>query len=250
MRIYWNAIKRLIIPWAIATVIYILALSFSIYTANSDSLITYAIQPYLFGSEPVDLFFPLFATIPFSWYVFFIKKDNLLQYVATRANPQSYLNRQISAGLTLCFLMVFLVNMAGVLLSVTIANIHPGFQDNYLEGYILGEIQMTDPLRFGFIWSAYKACIGMLICLMGQIIALYVKNFFLALLTPFVYVILENFITAIFGLSKYSFTTSFVLNRLSPNAITPGNIAIGLSVFSLVLIAITTHLKKHEQAQI
>lgn len=46
----------------------------------------------------------------------------------------------------------------------------------YLTGYILGEMQLLDPLKFGLLWSFYKAVIGLLICSLGIIFAYYVKE--------------------------------------------------------------------------
>jgi len=235
-------------PWGIATLVYLCALFFSIYTTNSNTLIRYPIEPYIFGSEPVDLFFPLLVTIPFTWPIYFLRKDNFLQYVSMRIEPKSYLRIQVLASLTLCFLMVLLVNIAGVVFSLNIADVVKNIRGPSLTDYILGDMQMANPLKFGILWSFYKACISMLICLLGQTFAYYVKNLFYALLAPFALVFLENFLTAITRLARFSFTTTFVLNRLSPKAMSIGNLAVGISVFVVAIIVASKNLARYDQS--
>ncbi len=236
MQIYWKSIKRLSLPWIVSVFVYLSVLFLSIFIANSNSLIKYPIQPYIFGSEPVDLFFPLFATIPFTWPIFFLRKDNFLKYVSMRIEPKTYLRIQVITSLTLCFLMILLVNIAGIVFSLIVANLNNNVQGSSLEGYILGEMQMRNPIKFGMLWSFYKAIIGMLICALGLSFALYIRNLFIVFLAPFAVVFLENFLTSITGLSRFSFTTTFVLNRLDPNVMKVQNLAIGLLVFIVIFI--------------
>jgi hypothetical protein len=221
------------------------ALFFSI--ANSNSLIKYPIQPYIFGSEPVDLFFPLLATIPFTWPIFFLRKDNFLEYVSMRIEPKTYLRIQAITSLSLCFLMIILVNIAGVAFSLNIANLNNNVQGSTLEGYILGEMQMVNPIKFGMFWSFYKAIIGMLICVLGLTFAFYIKNLFFVFLAPFATVFLENFLTGLTGLSKFSFTTTFVLNRLTPNAMLAKNLMVGIFMFIVVILVAQRILVHYDQ---
>jgi hypothetical protein len=248
MKIFRNNITRNLIPWGIATLVYLCALFFSIYITNSNTLIRYPIEPYIFGSDPVDLFFPLLTTIPFTWPIYFLKKDNFLQYVSMRIQPKTYLRIQVLTSLSLCFLMVFLVNIAGVVFSLNIANVDTNIHGPSLTGYILGDMQMANPLKFGILWSFYKACIGVLICLLGQTFTYYVKNLFYALLAPFALVFLENFLTAITRLTRFSFTTTFVLNRLSPKVMKIGNLAVGISVFVVAIIFASKTLARYDQS--
>ena len=128
MHIIWKSTKRLSLAWLIATFVYTTALFFSINYSSKDSLVLYPIQPYIFGSEPVDLFFPLFVTIPFFWPIYFLRKDNFLEYVSMRIKLNKYLVFQAFASLALCFVMVLLVNFSGVLFSLSMANISSGVQ--------------------------------------------------------------------------------------------------------------------------
>ncbi|SKA78521.1 hypothetical protein SAMN05428976_10389 [Clostridium sp. USBA 49] len=236
MRLYLNSIKRQMMPVLITSVIYVAALLLLIAYYNSNSMIYYKISPYEYASEPIDFFFGLIVSLPFAFGIFFMKKDNFLEYVPLRMSKGKYLFIQITSSIIMCFTMVFLVNVVGVTFSNVIADVIEVGDKPTLMGYLLGEMQMVNPIAFGIIWSLQKAFIGILICLFAQISALYIENLFLALLTPFVYVLLENFFTSILGLSKYSLTTTFVLNRLKPDAMKFSNICMGILVFITIII--------------
>lgn len=231
-----SSLKRQWIPITAVAFVYAAILLVLINACNANSLILYKIEPYAYGSEPLDFFFSIFVSIPFSFYLFLLVKDNYLDYVALRISKKKYLMIHILASLFLCFCMVFLVNLIGVVFSVEIANISQNDFDISLSDYIFGSMQMENPILFGIVWSLHKAFVGTLICLFAQTIALYIKNFFLVLLMPFVYVIIENFITAVLRMSQYSLTTAFALNRLSAKAMSIRNIVIAVFVFIVVIV--------------
>jgi hypothetical protein len=106
MHIIWKSTRRLSLAWLIATFVYTTVLFFSINYSSKNSLVLYPIQPFIFGSEPVDLFFSLFTTIPFVWPIYFLRKDNFLEYVSMRIKLNKYLVFQTLASLALCFVMV------------------------------------------------------------------------------------------------------------------------------------------------
>lgn len=227
--------KRQVVPTAFVSILYVFVLLLLILKMNSNSMIYYKISPYTYASEILDFFFSLIVSIPFSYYTFFMKKTNFLEYVSLRISKKTYIKTYFGAIMVMCFSMIFLVNFVGVLFSYSIAQVTSSEIRPTLEGYILGQMQMDNPILFGIVWSLHKAFVGTMICLFAQIIALYVENFFLALCVPFVYVILENFFTSILGLSRYSLTTTFVLNRLKPTAMSVGNLIIAISVFFVII---------------
>ncbi len=237
MKLYLDFIRR---QMGLAGVLYIgysALLFFLIWQYNADSMIYYQISPYAYASDPIDFFFGLLVSIPFAFGLFYLKKNNFLNPVALRVSPQKYIRVYVISTLSLCFCVVFFTNIAGVAFSILIASKELlGRTQNTLSGYILGDMQMRHPLAFGVLWSLQKAGIGVLICLFAQIIAFYIKNLFLVLLLPGIYVILENFFTAALGLSRYSLSTAFILNRLKPEAMKMGNIGIAVAAFILVII--------------
>ncbi len=239
MRLLFNSINRQSIIASITGFVYLVVLIGLIVMNNRNSMIHYAISPYIYASEPIDFFFSLIVTVPFAVYTFFLKKDHFLDYVELRISQRRYVYIHIVSVLISCMIMVFIVNFIGVIFSCKIAKIVPVGDKPSLAYYILGDMQMFKPIIFGAIWSFYKAIVGAIICLFAQIIALYVSNLFLALIFPFIYVLLENFFTSIIGLSRFSLTTTFVLNRLTPNSMKIGNMIIGILIF--VAIIVVTH---------
>lgn len=249
MKLYFKFIKNQILITVLASVLYALVLLSLIFIINSNSYIYYKISPYIYASEIIDFFFALIVTIPFSYYTHFMIKDRFLDYVSVRISKNKYLNIYFLAILTLCFLMVFFVNISGIFFSNNIATIHFLESKHTLENYILGTMQMKNPIMFGFIWSFYKASIGVLICLFAQIVALYIKNLFLTLFIPFVYVVLENFLTSILGISRYSITTAFVLNRLTHTSMSIYNIVLAIIIFSLMMFIFWVGLRNYYDKQ-
>lgn len=173
-----------------------------------------------------------------------MKKDGFLEYASIRTTRKKYIATHFISTMIMCFLMIFVVNVFGVVFSCNIADLTSSDKMPTLSGYILGQMQMEAPAFFGVIWALYKAFIFTLICLFAQIIALYIDNLFLALCAPAAYVILENFFTAILRIERYSLTTTFVLNRLSPTAMSMWNLMISIAVF-IVIIVLTYKVLKH-----
>ena len=248
MKILNKFIKEKFITTLVTTAIYMVALFVLIYIYNGNSMIYHTIDPYVYASGPVDFFLPLLVTIPFSFYTYHIVKNGFIDYAGVRMEKKKYLTYYILSSLISCFIMVFIVNILGVVFSVNIASLISGdYKPSYSE-YWLGNLQMTSPIVFGLIWSLYKAFVATLICLFGQIIAVYVDNLFLVLLAPFIYSVLENFITGVLRIPKFSLTTALMLRRLDERLMKPLNIIIGLLIFSFVIYLTYRLLRsKHEK---
>ncbi|MBM0046201.1 hypothetical protein JNO63_03750 [Anaerococcus sp. mt242] len=214
MNILKKFIKEKLITSLITTAIYVLALFVLIYIYNGNSIIYYPIDPYVYGSSPVDFFLPLLVTIPFSFYSYHIVKNGFIDYAGVRISKKKYITYYILSSLISCFVMVFVANLLAIVFSVNIASISQEFSKPSYDGFLLGNLQMNSPLIFGIIWSLYKAFVATLICLFGQVISLYSGNLFLVLLGPFIYSVLENFITGVLRIPQFSFTTALILHRL------------------------------------
>lgn len=231
----------------IASTIYLIVLCCMITLTNQNSAIQYRIEPYIFGSDSVDLFYTLFITIPFSWNLYYLKKDGFLHCIGTRISERKYITIQMIISTCLCMTMVFLVNMVAIVYSIGIAQLVQ--EKNYtLDGYFLSQLQMEQPIVFGVFWSIYKSIIAGIICMIAQIIAIHVSNIFIALLAPFFYVLLENFVTSLLHIPQYSFMTLNVLNRLAPFSTKYYHIIVLLLFYSLVGVILYTYgVRKNEQ---
>lgn len=248
MKLFFNISRRILSTTFLTTIIYGLVLLLSVYLHNSNSRIEHLISPYIIGSDVVDFFLGIIISIPFAIHTYFLKKNNLLTYVQVRISRKKYLFVHRLALITQCFLMVFLVNVSGIVFSTLIAKPVEDGVVQTLEPYILGDMQMNNPILFSLLWALQKATLASLICLFAQIIALYIDNFFLAMLIPFVYIQLENFILAVLGLEKFSLTTALVLNRLSPEVMSVSNICISVGMFILLTVLVNKGLKYYGKA--
>ena len=161
-----------------------------------------------------------------------------------RIKSKDYIKKQIISCVLSIFIMVFIVNFIGIIFSINIASVRSSVQKPDYNGYILGSMQINKPIAFGFLWSLHKALIGSLIALLGQIISLYTNNLFLALTGAFLYTMLENFLTATFGLQRFSLTTAFILNRLDPRVVSYGNILVAILVFAGLIFIMEKILRK------
>ena len=251
MNLYYRSLRRQAVPAIVTGIIYAVALIANITVCNSDSIVFYQIDPYVYAASTVDFFLGLFVSVPFAASTFFMRKNNFLDYVPQRMPTRKYLQFHISAILTACFAMVFIVNLIGIVYSCSIADIETEISadSSSLSDYLLGNMQMEQPILFAVIWSVYKGFICAGICLFAQIIALYVDNLFLALLAPYAYVTLENFVTGNLGIPQFSLTTTFVLNRLTPEAMTVVNLVIGIGFFLFVIFFTEKKLREKYEEQ-
>lgn len=202
------------------------------------------IEPWIYGCEPVDLFFPLIASAPYAWVIYSERKNGFLDYVSTRTNPDKYIRGKMLSCMFSAFVSVFIIYFFSLLFSLYLMNTDIESGGSRLPLYLFGRLQVGRPLLFGFFWCLYKAFIGAMLCLLGQVASRYSTNLFVITITPLVYTFSENFITASLGVERFSLTTSFVLNRLTPQAMTVKNMSIGIVVLCIVILLSSFLLKR------
>lgn len=244
MSLFYKLVKRKIPLALISGLIYLIILIYSIVSANNNYYIYYPIEAYIFGSDFPDFVFPIIVSLPFAYYSYYLSKNNFLNYVAMRIKPSEYIKRHIMSSIFLIFIMIFVVNFIGIIFSINIASIGSDLHKPDYSEFILGSMQINNSIAFGFLWSLHKALIGSLIALLGQINSLYTNNLFLALTGAFLYTMLENFLTATFGLQRFSLTTAFILNRLDPRVVSYGNILVAILVFAGLIFIMEKILRK------
>lgn len=243
-RIYSNTMIRMKSEIIIVSIIYFLAMLISIYIVNSDSAIGYHIQPYIYGSERVDLFFPVVITFMIVNYFYHLNKEDIYTYIHTRISKRNYEFIVVLSALTLVMASVFIVNLLSVFFSIIISDFSYSSYSPQLSGYLLSDLQMHNPIIFGLIWSLYKGAIGCLIALLVIAIASNVKNIFFVSIAPFILIFSENFLTSIIGIPQYSLTTNFVLNRLAPDLMTYTNQMIAITLFLIYILLVSFILRR------
>lgn len=248
MKLYLVFFKRQRFPAIIMGLIYGVLLVVMMFVTNSNSVVCYEIDLYNFASDYPDFFFPLIVSIPFAINTYYLKKENFLDYVSLRISKDAYLKEYIKAVMTMCFIIIFFVNLICIIISMNIADLSPEYKMGHeFDGAFLGSLQENHVMLFGLIWSAYKGMMAVLVCLMGQVFAIFLDNLFLALLAPFAYSILENYITAILGIPKISFTTSMSLSRLSSEVMKPYYRIAGIVLYMLAIFVIEKYLRKRNE---
>lgn len=234
MKMIWNNLRQNIIPEFLVTIAGALVLFIiEIYMAKTTA-VTYNIELWIDACNILDFFFPLLVTLPFSWRMYFERKDRYIEYVSVRAEKKKYILQKIVSGMIVSFVMVYVIYFVGLLVAVLFVKPEAVIGDGTLQRYLFGMMQAEQPLLFGAIWCVWKAFIGALICAFGYGIALFVDNLFVIALLPFIYCTLENFVTATLRLEMYSFCTSYILNRLSPDSMKISNYGLGTVSFLVI----------------
>ena len=131
-------------------------------------------------------------------------------------------NRYIKFNLiSMALMTVFSTAMAYfVTLVISVKVLRPiyTYDTSRLINYALGYYEVNHPFLFGAVWCLWKGLIAFLFVLFGSMLVLYTENLFVSVLSPFIYCMAENMITALLGFPEYSIVTTYVLNRLSPDA--------------------------------
>jgi len=202
------------------------------------------IEPWIYGCDPIDLFFPLIASAPYAWVIYSERKNGFLDYVSTRTNTDKYIRGKMMSNMLSAFASVFIIYFVSLVFTLYLMNVSLETGNSRLSLYLFGQAQLQKPLLFGFVWCIYKAAIGAMLCLLGQIVSRHSMNLFVITITPLVYTFVENFVTASLGLERYSLTTSFVLNRLTPQVMTVKNMSIGIIVLCVVIFLSSFFMKR------
>lgn len=220
---------------AVAGIIIMCAIELRI---AGNTAVTHNIEIWIEAASFLDFFFPMFVSLPFVWKLYFERKDGFIKYVSMRTDCRKYMAVKMLAGMSSVFVMVFAIYYAGLIFAEIFVEPKAIAQDEILGRYLWGKMQMEAPLMFGALWCVWKGLVGSVICLFGYFVALLSENIFIISLLPFLYCMLENFVTGTIGYERYSIYTSFVLNRLSPDAMRVHNYYAGVIIFVAVTGAI------------
>jgi len=238
MRTFIGNMKKEMITAAIVACFGIAAICILEIMAAKNTAVTHNIELWIEASNFVDFFFPLFVSLPFVWKIYFERKDGFINYISIRTDCKIYLIKKITAGMATVFVMVFVIYYTGLVFAELVVEPQYIAKEVIIKRYMWGQMKMEMPLIFGMFWCSWKSFVGMMICLFGYAISLLSDNLFVISLVPFLYCMLENFVTGTLGLERYSICTTYILDRLSPDAMTVHNYYIGLITFLFAMIII------------
>lgn len=126
----------------------------------------------------------------------------------------------------------------------------PVLYENDSFSHVLMETYTQAPLLYAFLLSLWKGMIGVLVMTLGFVLSMYVKNIFVILTGPFIYLILENFILSILQMPKYRLVTAFEPTSMADNKITAGSMIVGPVLLIIVIIVSALYLTRIKKASV
>jgi len=230
-----NSLRELKIISCIIFVFYLLFEIVNMVVIGSNSAISQGMELWVYATDIIDFFSPLFLTAPFVWILFFKNKSRFVDYISVRTNLTSYLISQILSIMISVFLITFLVNIIAMLLAIYVIPFNVDTDpSNFTLPILPFRFQTTNPLLFSILASFWKAILGSVLAFSASVLACTTNNFFVSLFGVFAYVLLENIITGSLGIDEYSIVTSNVLGRLNDDYYTTFNMFVG--PFLLILV--------------
>lgn len=208
-----------------------------------DYTVYFPIDAWEIGTAYLALLFPLFVTVPICWQLYYERRNRFLVYTLPRLSKQKYLfSKWITCALS-GFCILFIPYVLSLLCSLYVAA-----PQNLLapyEGYdhFLRTLYVSCPLAYGLLLSVWKALLGVLTMTFGLILALFSRNIFVVLTSPFIYVILDNFVWSNLGITN-AFVFAFEPSALTPKYITPATFLFPpVQMFLLIMLTLLFFVK-------
>ena len=195
-------------------------------TMYQEYSISFKLDAWEIGTEYIELFFPLFVTVPVCWELYYERRNRFLVYTLPRVSKRAYLGTKWLSCSISAFMILFIPYIASALcaLYINTPNIKP-LQPYY--DHIWYTLYTQLPLLYALLLSFWKGLLGVLTMSFGFALALYGKNIFVVLTAPFIYAVLENFILSILNLAMYRFVTAFEPTSMAKPYINVGSIFCG-----------------------
>lgn len=235
--LFWRELCKICIP-VIATILLLSAVSSYIAcTSYKDYDLSYDLEAWELGTEWLSIFFPIFVTAPICWNLCSERKKEVLYDMSRQMKIGYYLLIKWGAYALGAFLIMFIPNIVTAAVALygkpPIAPVEsPWFMRTFLQFYV------NNPFGYALCLSAWKGFIGVTMMSLGFIIALYGENVVLAVMSPFVYGIVEGIILSLFSLEKYRIHISFEPSIIAPYTLEVAELLIApaiLLAFTLLL---------------
>ncbi|SEW01774.1 hypothetical protein SAMN05192557_1254 [Aliicoccus persicus] len=201
-----------------------------------------------------DLFtvvFPLFATIPIIWQLVYERKYHYIRYMQTRIPKKKYLIAKWLVSSGSAAFIIFLISFLGLFIALylfpdvatTDSTLLEQAEASQLSGFG-GYYTLNHPLIYGIVVSLWRSVLAIVVNSLGFLLAAYIKNLFVVLISPFVIVQLENFITAVVGRSDLSLSYSFFQSGLTSQAVSIPKYLISPVWIVLLIVTIWIYFAK------
>lgn len=251
----WKKVKLPVIIMLLVATTASMILSSTLYKNYS---LEYDLEAWEVGMEYINFVFPLIATLPVGWLMYYERKDNFLIYTLPRVSKKKYLLSKWvvlagSAGISM-----FIIMFAGVLTALylkpeiipqlTLVDPTTGeLISQILSHHFLGELFADHPLVYGLLLSVWRGLLAALVATFAFVLSLYIENLFIILTGPFIYEILENFILSILGIPQYRLVTAFDPTAVFLSEINGYSFVAGplhLVIFMVLLLLYFKRIKK------
>ena len=218
-------------------------------TMYQEYSISFKLDAWEIGTEYIELFFPLFVTVPVCWELYYERRNRFLVYTLPRVSKRAYLGTKWLSCSISAFMILFIPYIASALcaLYINTPNIKP-LQPYY--DHIWYTLYTQLPLLYAFLLAFWKGMLGVLTMTFGFALALYGKNIFVVLTAPFIYAVLENFILSILNLAMYRFVTAFEPTSMAKPYINVGSFFVGPTLMCLVIGLVILYFKKIKKSSV
>ncbi|KOR90171.1 hypothetical protein [Paenibacillus solani] len=217
MLLEWSKLKWPVLISMIGLTLTVSVLTGTLYKGYS---LEHDLEAWEIGIEIIVFLFPLVAVIPVCWLMYFERKDQFLMYTLPRVKKSRYLWSKWIVVASSSFLIMFIAMFIGVITALYFKpEITPvyGLVDTATGNTIprlelqhfLGSLFVHHPLAYGMLLGLWQGLLSAIIATLGFVISLFVRNIFVILTGPFIYVMLENFILSLLRYESFRIYISF-----------------------------------------
>lgn len=209
MKTEWKKVR---LPVLAVTLLLTVTACILTCTLYKDYILEYNLDAWEIGTELISFLFPLFVVLPLCWNLYYERKDRFLLYVLPRVPQRKYLTAKWLVHALCSFFILFIPYLLSALCALYVnAPVVPYKADVYVTPFdhVFLETYTKLPLVYALCLSCWRGLLGILVMTFGYLLSMYVKNIFVILTGPFIYVFLESFILAILGLFGYSLVVAF-----------------------------------------
>lgn len=245
--------EKLRLSFFAATIFGIFLSLVTIVVKVYSSVIELPILSWIYSIDVFTFVYPALCSVPFCWLLFYERKNNYQFFIRTRINIKKYYRMYWLTGALLALVCIFTISFSGAVISLIIKPIHQTTDIRDLSSqFLLGSIMETAPLLYAFIISPWRGFIGILLFSLSYILSKHSRNLFIALTGPFIYSILENFVTAVFGVPNFSLLSSFNPERLNWDyfSVSPCiSVLVGPIVLIVVCLVLSIYFRYKERKE-
>nr|WP_288885443.1 hypothetical protein [uncultured Blautia sp.] len=239
----WKKIRLPVLASAFLLTTAACVLSTTLYKSYT---LQYSLDAWEIGTEIFSLLFPLFVVMPLCWNLYYERRNNFILYVLPRVPAKKYLGAKWLVYALSAFFILFVPYLLSALCALYInppVPLNASAGNAAFDHVFLNAFTQT-PLLYALLLSCWKGIIGILVMSLGFALSMYLKNIFVILTGPFVYVMLENFVLSILQLAQYRLVVAFEPTCISSDAVSGGSFFAGPALLAAGIFLTVFFLKK------